>query len=176
MLVRRELPQDVAAVRAVVAAAFASQAAPDAPADSLPVEVRLVDELRRTSEWLPSLSLVAEDEGRIVGYVVCTRAWVAAHEVLALGPLAVLPETQAGGVGTALVHAALDVADALDEPLVVLLGHTDYYPRFGFVPAAELGITPPVDAWGEHFQARPLAAYDPTIRGAFRYADPFNAI
>jgi len=176
VLVRRELSEDVEAVRSVVAAAFAVQAPPDAPADSAPVEVALVDALRRSPEWLPALSLVAEEDDRIIGYVVCSRAWVGADEVLGLGPLAVLPDAQGAGIGTALMNAALDVADALDERLVVLLGHTDYYPRFGFLPAADLGITPPVDAWAQHLQARPMRAYHPEIRGAFRYAQPFNDV
>ncbi len=94
--------------------------------------------------------------------------------VLGLGPLAVTPKAQRSGVGTALMHAVLGAADALDEPLVVLLGHADYYPRFGFRAASTLGIAPPVASWREHFQARPMTAYDPVIRGDFRYAQPFN--
>ncbi len=158
------------AVRDVVAAAFPDQARPGAT----PVEVTLVDALRQTDEWLPSLSMVAEVDGQIVGYVVCSRAWVEEHPVLGLGPLAVSPQSQRTGVGSALMHAVLGEADALGEPLVVLLGHTDYYPQFGFRPASELGIVPPVAEWGAHFQARPMNAYDPAIRGAFRYAAPFN--
>jgi putative acetyltransferase len=174
IVVRRELPEDVEAVRAVVAAAFADQARPDAAAASVPVEVTLVDELRATDEWLPALSLVADVDGEVVGYVVCSRAWVDAHPVLGLGPLAVSPRLQRSGVGSALMHAMLGAADALDEPLVALLGHIDYYPRFGFRAASALGIAAPVAAWGDHFQARPMTAYDPAIRGGFRYAQPFN--
>lgn len=155
MLIRRELPDDVEAVRGVNAAAFAGEAATP---DAVPIEVGLVDELRATDEWLPALSMVAEVNGEITGYVVCSRAWVDPHLVLALGPLAVLPQWQGRGVGSALMHAVLDAADALDEPLVVLLGHTDYYPRFGFRPAADLGVESPVAAWGAHFQARPMTA------------------
>ena len=170
MLIRRELPGDVGAVRDVVAAAFADPAAPG----SVPVEVGLVDALRATEEWLPLLSMVAEGNGQIIGYVVCSRAWVGPSSVLGLGPLAVSPASQGTGVGSALMHAVLGAADALDEPLVVLLGHTDYYPRFGFRRASELGIEAPVASWGAHFQARAMSAYEPAIRGAFRYAQPFN--
>jgi putative acetyltransferase len=74
------------------------------------------------------------------------------------------------------MHAILGAADALDEPVVVLLGHTDYYPRFGFEPASSYGIEPPDTAWGEHFQARPLSTYDTSMRGAFAYAQPFNEL
>ncbi|TDC29989.1 GNAT family N-acetyltransferase, partial [Micromonospora sp. 15K316] len=73
MLIRREAPADVDAIRAVHVAAFA---APDAP-DATPVEATLVDALRADEGWLPALSLVATDpQGQVVGHVVCTRGWV----------------------------------------------------------------------------------------------------
>jgi len=95
---------------------------------------------------------------------------------LGLGPLGVRPDSQRSGVGGALMHAVLGAADALDESLVLLLGHPDYYPRFGFVPAAGLGISPDVEEWTSHFQARALTAHDPGLRGTFRYAEPFYAL
>jgi putative acetyltransferase len=171
MLIRRDRPADHTAVGAVLAEAFEEQAAPG----SAPVEVGLVDALRASSEWIPQLSLVAEsDEGAVVGYVVCTRGWVDGRPALGLGPLAVAPSAQHRGAGSALMHSVLGAADALDESLVALLGHTHYYPRFGFRPAGELGITPPVAAWASHFQVRTLSAYEPDLRGEFRYAPPFE--
>ena len=119
--------------------------------------------------------MVAEaDGGEVVGYVVCTRGWVDGHPALGLGPLAVLPDVQGRGAGSALMHAVLGAADALEEPLVVLLGHTEYYPRFGFRPAAELGVDPPVDDWAPHFQVRTLGATRPDLSGVFRYAPAFD--
>lgn len=165
MLIRRELPADTTAIAEIHTAAFQGD-----------VEKNLVTALRASDAWLPALSLVAEDEGQVVGHVVCTRAHVATTPALGLGPLGVLPSHQKRGVGGALMHAVLAAADALDEPVVVLLGHTDYYPRFGFVPAAGLGIEPPEPAWGAHFQARPLSTYDSAIRGPFAYAQPFNEL
>ena len=170
MLIRRERPDDVDGVRDVVAAAFPDEARPGAT----PVEVTLVDALRRTEEWLPALSMVAEDDGQIVGYVVCSRAWVEEHPVLGLGPLAVSPQSQRAGVGSALMHAVLGEADALGEPLVVLLGHTDYYPQVRVPPGRRVRHRAPDPEWGVHFQARPMNAYEPAIRGMFRYAAPFN--
>jgi putative acetyltransferase len=102
--------------------------------------------------------------------------WVDGHPALGLGPLAVAPVAQRRGAGSALMHAVLGAADALDEGLVALLGHTDYYPRFGFRPAGELGITPPVAEWASHFQVRALSAYEPDLRGSFRYPPPFEEL
>ncbi|MFL6121556.1 GNAT family N-acetyltransferase [Actinophytocola sp.] len=165
MLIRREAAADVPAIAEAHAAAFGRD-----------VEKDLVTALRATSAWLPRLSLVAEDAGRVVGHVVCTRAHVAETPVLGLGPLGVLPARQRTGVGSALMHAVLAAAEALDERVVVLLGHADYYPRFGFEPAAGLGIESPDPAWGNHFQARRLSTYDTSVRGPFAYAHPFNEL
>ncbi|MRH87168.1 GNAT family N-acetyltransferase [Nocardia sp. SYP-A9097] len=181
MLIRRERPGDAAAVDAVHRSAFALEFAnanvdrpphPTAPAAD-PPEVGLVRLLRDNSGWMPTLSMVAESHDDIVGHVCLTRAGIGPFPVLALGPIGVRTDAQAGGVGSALMHAALGAADALDEPLVGLLGHLDYYPRFGFVPGTRLGIVPNRPEWTSHFQVRPLAAYDPEIKGEFRYADPF---
>ncbi|MEU6076329.1 N-acetyltransferase [Micromonospora sp. NPDC047074] len=173
MLIRRETPADTDAIRAVHLAAFADPAKPDA----VPVEAGLVDALRADDGWLPAFSLVAVDGGQVVGHVVATRARVAGEPVaLGLGPLGVLPDRQRRGVGCALMHAVLGAADARDEPLVVLLGHPDYYPRFGFRPAVDLGVTPP-QPWGpQYFMARPLTAWQPSIRGGFTYARPFDEL
>ena len=141
------------------------------------MEVGLVDALRASSEWIPQLSLVAEsDEQTVVGYVICTRGWVDGRPALGLGPLAVAPATQRRGAGSALMHAVLAAADALDEPLVALVGDTEYYQRFGFRPAGELGVTPPVAWWAPHFQVRILSAYQPDLHGSFRYARPFDEL
>ncbi|WP_405433240.1 GNAT family N-acetyltransferase [Micromonospora sp. NBC_00617] len=183
MLIRRETPADVDAIRAVHAAAFARTTDDGTPAEATPVEATpaeatLVDALRADEGWLPAYSLVAVDpDGLVVGHVVATRARVAGQPVaLGLGPLGVLPAWQRRGVGTALMHAVLGAADARDEPLVVLLGHPEYYPRFGFRPAVELGVTPP-QPWGPpYFMARPLTAWRESIRGEFRYARPFDEL
>ena len=169
MLVRRELAGDEAPIRTVTAAAFAR------PEEDVPVEAPLVDWLRASPAWIPELSLVAVDPGgQIAGHVVCSRGTVGTGAVLALGPLSVRPGRQRQGVGKALMHAVLGAADALGEPLVVLLGSTSYYPRFGFRLASEYGITPGRPEWEEHFQVRALTAYDPALRGEFAYSEPFD--
>jgi putative acetyltransferase len=165
VIVRRERPADSAAVAAVHRAAF--------PTDA---EARLVGELRRDVGFLPHLSLVAVDGGDLIGHVIATRGRVepAGAPALGIGPVGVRPDRQRGGVGTVLVHALLAVAEAAGECLAVLLGSPDYYRRFGFRPATELGIGSPDPTWGVHFQARALA--DDVARGTFRYAEPFDRL
>lgn len=118
--------------------------------------------------------LVAEADGEIVGHAVATRGALAGRPALGLGPVSVSPARQRDGVGSALVHAILGAADAMGEPVVVLLGSPDYYRRFGFVPASTLGIVAPDSAWGDYFQARVLATYDESVRGTFAFAAPFS--
>ena len=178
MLIRRERAVDADAVAAVHRGAFAPRCAAGSPAagpapDGAPPEVGLLARLRTDPGWIPTLSMVAVDRDIVVGHVCVTRATVGPFPVLALGPIGVLPDLQSRGVGSALMHAVLGAADALDEPLVGLLGSLDYYPRFGFQPAERLGVVPDRPVWASHFQIRPLSAYDSQIIGEFHYAEPF---
>jgi putative acetyltransferase len=173
MLIRREMPEDEQAITEVHADAFA----PHYPR-SRPVEPALVIRLRRSDAWLPPLSLVAVVDGAVVGHVCCTRGALrpGAQPALGLGPLGVREAHKGSGVGSALMHAVIGAADALDEPLIVLLGHPDYYPRFGFRPAADLGIEPEDPDWAGAFQARPLTCHRREMRGRFEYARPFGEL
>ncbi|MDI9917414.1 hypothetical protein [Rhodococcus sp. IEGM 1379] len=69
------------------------------------------------------------------------------------------------------MHAVIGAVDALDVPLLALLGSTEHYPRFVFVTSAEVGIQSPEAEWGNHFQIRTLSTHQ---TGTFRYATPFN--
>jgi len=174
MLIRREITSDIEAIDAVHAVAFAS---PEPSGSRTPIEVGLVRALRDDDDWIPKLSLVAEDSaGSVVGHVVCSLGCVDETPALGLGPIGVVPEQQGGGIGGTLMNAVIAGADALDYPVVVLLGHLSYYPRFGFVPARSLGITPTEPAWGDAFQARKLSAWSPSVTGTFRYAAPFDEL
>lgn len=177
MIVRRERPADHDAVRALHRAAFAVDPATGrrrAPADV--VEPRLVDELRRDAGFLPHLSLVAVDGDEVVGHAIATRGELtpSGTPALGLGPVGVLPAAQRRGTGTVLVHALLAVAEAAGESVVALLGDPAYYRRFGFEPAAALGIASPDPGWGGHFQARRLDG--DRGGGMFRYAEPFRRL
>ncbi|MEV7092203.1 N-acetyltransferase [Amycolatopsis sp. NPDC051045] len=172
MLIHRETAADQAAIHTVHSAAFRREEG------LTPIEGPLVDELRAEGDLINALSLVAVHDGEVVGHVCCSRARLGDDTTAAvgLGPLGVLPGHQARGVGSALVHAVVGAADALGYGLVVLLGEPAYYSRFGFVTASDLAITSPDPQWGRYFQARTLAAYEPTQSGAFEYAPAFSRI
>jgi putative acetyltransferase len=178
MFIRHELPSDADAIRAVHRRAFAKPATPDTPGGDGSLEANLVDELRAEGDLLAPLCLVAVRDGTVVGHVAMSRALLDDRpaELAALGPLGVLPELQGTGVGSALVHATLAAADAIGQRGVVLLGHPTYYPRFGFGPAVDHGITPPQD-WGPaYFMLRTLGAWGDGLTGAFRYAPAFERL
>lgn len=136
----------------------------------------MLDALRGCDGWLPQYSWVAEVDDVVVAHAVCTRGHVGDIACLGLGPIAVLPHLQQGGVGSALVHALIGAADAAGEPLIALLGDPAYYGRFGFRPSSEFDIAAPDEDWGPYFQALPLTSWGPQIAGQFRYAEPFNQL
>lgn len=179
MRLRRSNAADVAPVRALTAAAFASAAHQAPPVDETgqPGEAALVEWLLTDPDAVPELSWVAEgDAGGLVGHVVCSRAHVGDRPALGLGPISVDPAHQGAGVGSALMHAVLGAADALGERLVVLVGDPGFYARFGFRPAREIGVLAPDPAWGDLFQARTLTSYDGGPAGTFRPAAPFDRL
>jgi predicted N-acetyltransferase YhbS len=102
----------------------------------------------------PLLSLVAVEENRILGHILFSKAKIrgAPESVSAhiLAPLAVVPGDQSTGIGARLIQAGLDRLSASGVDLVFVLGHPDYYPRSGFVPAGALGFEAPYPIPGEH--------------------------
>lgn len=170
MLIRRETDGDTSEIDAVHRGAFAR-----GDIDAEPPELVLIRRLRTDVGWMPALSFVAEHPtGAVVGHVVCTIGSIGGATALGLGPLGVLPDHQRLGVGHALMHAVVGAADALGFAVIVLLGSTAYYRRFGFVPARTIGIIPPEPGWDDHFQARMLHAWHPGLTGGFRYAAAFD--
>lgn len=167
--IRPERAADRAAIRELNDAAFGQTS-----------EGELVDALRRGSTFIPELSLVAADSaGAIIGHILLTRISVGdgatVHPALALAPMAVLPAHQRRGVGSALVGRGLADARELGHSVVIVLGHSDYYPRFGFRPAARFGIRSPFEAPDEAFMVLSLrpGALD-SVSGLVEYPPEFH--
>lgn len=165
MTVRTETPDDAAAVRAVLLAAF-----------PLPVEADLVDALRADGDVIGGLCLVAERDGAVAGSLVCSRAMVGDAVVAALAPTAVLPGSQRCGLGTALVRECVAQAARDGLPAIVVLGHPEYYPRFGAEPARALGIESAFPAPDEAWMAIRLPAWTSSVRGTVEYAPAFSRL
>lgn len=125
MRIRTERADDFAAVHAINASAFAT-----------PSEANLVDALRAQAR--PIVSLVAENEGTVVGHILFSPVSLAGHSGLKMMGLA--PEHQRKGIGSALVRAGLEQCQKSGFDAVVVLGHPEYYPRFGFSPSSRFGI------------------------------------
>jgi predicted N-acetyltransferase YhbS len=176
LLLRSEAPADRDAILALTAEAFAVSPVTGLPVEGEPVEVKLLRELFDADEYLPDFSIVAELDGEVVGHVISTRGWVGESHLLGLGPIAVTPRLQRQGIGSALMRETIARANAAGESGIVLLGSPEYYPRFGFVPAATLGVAAPDSSWGEHFQLLPLALWHGGVHGTFRYAEPFTGL
>ena len=136
-----------------------------------------MDALRDSDAHVPELCLVAILDGSVVGHIAFSRArLVSGPQVLALAPMAVRPDHQRRGAGSALISEALKRAAATHFPLIVLVGHADYYPRFGFEPADALGIKAPFDVPPEAWMAYRLPAYTPEARGTVMYPDAFGSV
>lgn len=125
--IREERPEDVAAVRAVNTEAFGQ-----------PDEAALVDELRANCDDV--VSLVAVDGDEVVGHILFTPATIGDAHGMGLAPMAVHPGRQRDGIGSKLVRAGLVQLAERRCPFVIVLGHAEYYPRFGFERASAHGV------------------------------------
>lgn len=149
--IRLERPVDIDQIHELHRAAFRG-----------PREAELVDAVRSGAAFVPELSLVAvTDEGSVLGHVLISLIDLQPDEdeqsrvpVLALAPIAVLPQHAGRGIGSALMREALAMADERQEPLVAVLGSPAFYGRFGFVAAAEYDVSGPYDEAGDAFQVR----------------------
>lgn len=161
---RPETAADVAAVREVNLAAFGTA-----------LEADLVDALRTDGAWLPGLSYVAEaPDGSVAAHALLTACRVGGVRALALAPVAVSPAFQRSGAGSAVVRALLAAAAERGESLVLVLGHPEYYPRFGFTPASRFGIRAPFEVRDEVMMALVLDDSVPVPAGTIEYPAPFG--
>ncbi|GKU79452.1 GNAT family N-acetyltransferase [Paenibacillus sp. L3-i20] len=107
-------------------------------------EAELVEKIRASDSFIPELSLVAEKNDEIIGHVLLSKARVIDneknYEVIVLAPIAVMPNYQKSGVGSKLIHEGLKRTAELGYKYVFLIGHPDYYPKFGFKPARAFGF------------------------------------
>jgi len=167
MLIRTEEQTDVEAVRRLNKSAFEGLA-----------EAGLVDGLRKNAE--PVISLVAEDNGEIVGHIMFSpvaHSMDADLSLMGLAPMAVSPDRQKEGIGSALIEAGLERCSAMEVVAVVVLGHPNYYPRFGFLPSSKYGIASEYDVPEEVFLVIELqegALYDKP--GRVHYHREFSKI
>ena len=125
--IREERPDDIAAIRNVNKRAFGQDQ-----------EGNIVDALRSNGAAL--LSLVATLNDQVVGHIMYSPIIVGDVTGAALGPMAVLPEHQREGIGSNLIEAGTQKLRDAGYPFIIVLGHANYYPRFGFKPATSFGI------------------------------------
>jgi putative acetyltransferase len=142
-------------------------------------EGRLVDALRASAHFIPELSLVAVDEGRVVGHILFSRIHIRTADrvvpALALAPMAVLPEHQNRGIGSALIRHGLEECRLLGHHIVVVVGHPNYYPRFGFSSARAKGLDAPFPDPVLMVQELTPGTLD-GVRGTVEYPPPFAAV
>jgi putative acetyltransferase len=163
LAIRPEQPPDHGPVRSVLESAFGQ-----------PHESRLVEALRDDPDCV---SLVAELDSQVVGHAFFTPVTVGTFRATALGPVAVRPDRQRRGIGTRLVRGGLDVCRGQGTTAVFVLGHPQYYPRFGFVPASGFGIRcafPVPDELFFALELRPGALRD--VRGTVQYHAAFSEL
>jgi putative acetyltransferase len=161
VIVRAETPDDYGDIRRIVDEAFGDTDTHD-----------IVAAIRATDRFVPALSLVAVSEGQALGHVISSYVDLVpgSRRVLQVGPLAVVPSHQRQGIGTALMHETIRLADERGEPLLLIEGSPEYYGRFGFTRADEHGIEmPPESRAPQFFMLRRLDAYDSTLRGRAVY-------
>jgi putative acetyltransferase len=165
VLIRAEQPGDWVAVHRVNEAAFETH-----------LEVNLVDALRQQEPAV--LSLVAAHDEAVVGHIMFSPVSLSEHpglRIMGLAPMAVAPPHQRSGIGSALVRAGLERCKELGFGAVVVLGHPEYYPRFGFSPASRFGIGCEYDVPDDVFMMLELQpGFLDGTSGVIRYHDAFR--
>ena len=163
--IREERPDDIAAIREVNRRAFGQDQ-----------EGNIVDALRTNGAAL--LSLVATVNGQVAGHIMYSLLTVAENaDGVALGPMAVVPEYQRQGIGTKLIGAGNRKIKDAGYPFIIVVGHAEYYPRFGFRPASEYGIKCEWDVPDEVFML--LVLNEAKMQGASglaKYRHEFSTI
>lgn len=169
MIIRQETPDDYDEVYRLIQEAFRTAEHTDLN------EHNLVTALRKSESFIPELSLVAAEDGKIVGHILFTKAHVNDTEVLALAPLSVLPGCQNRGIGLSLIEAGHKIARRLGCRYSVVLGHPTYYPKAGYIPASEFGIKAPPGIDERFLMAICLNGNPAMLNGVMTYDKAFYA-
>jgi putative acetyltransferase len=143
-------------------------------------EAQLIVEIRGSNRYILELSLVAEVDNNIVGHILLSYIDLIVEEsavkilpVLSLAPIAVLPQFQNQGIGTALIQAGLEKADEMQEKMVIVLGNPSFYNRFGFVSSVIYEIDCPFKVPADFFMVKPLKHYQSGYKGRVVYPSAF---
>jgi len=167
MIIRAEEERDQAAVFEVNRHAFDRED-----------EAKLVDVLRVEAD--PVVSLVAEEDGAVIGHIMFSPVELSGSpdlKIMGLGPMAVTPQRQRSGVGSSLVRAGVERCRALGYGAVVVLGHPEFYPRFGFRPASQFGVGSEYEVPDDVFMLLELQpGYLADRVGTVRYHDAFRNV
>ena len=159
LIIRQERPEDYDTVYHVVKEAFENAEYTDGN------EQNLVAALRKSKSFIPELSLVAVEDEKIVGHILFTKAVVQGVEVLALAPR---------GIGLSLMKEGHSIAHKLGYEYSVVLGHSKYYPKAGYIPASECGIKAPFEVDDESFMALNLNGSQNKLNGVIEYDKAFG--
>lgn len=141
----------------------------------------LIKKLRKNLNYIPELSLVALTLGEIVGHILFFPVKIEndkkTERVLALAPMCVMPEFQNMEIGKKLVTEGLRLSKEMGYKAVIVLGHHEYYSKFGFIPASKFGIRPPFDCPDEAFMVKELVEnYLSDINGTVIYPEEFDDV
>ena len=145
-------------------------------------EAKFVELLRNSNTFIPELSLVATIDNNIVGHILFTKIRIVdsnknEFESLALAPMAVKPEFQKRGIGGQLIKTGLDKAKGLNFKSVIVLGHENYYPKFGFEPTKKWKITAPYDVPTSAFMGLELVVDGlREVSGIVQYPKEFDEV
>ncbi|MCC5618556.1 N-acetyltransferase [Nostoc sp. CHAB 5836] len=142
-------------------------------------EAKIVEKIRNSDRYIPEFSLVAEVENVVVGHILFSYIDLVGEEtlqVLGLAPLAVHPQFQRQGIGSALIKAGLEIAEAKGEAIVIVLGHPHFYSRFGFQASVVYEIESPFPIPEDVFMVKPLQSYQKKYKGKVVYPAAFDGV
>lgn len=172
LIIRPETAEDYDEIDELVVVAFEGRA-------ELAPFVRAI---RSSPNYAPEYSLIAEQDGRIIGHVMLSYVNLqdgnSEHKVLSLSPLSVIPDMQRKGIGSRLINQVITSADNNGEPLILLEGSPAYYPKFGFMPASNHNITFTLPEWAppEAAMVKPLSNDDANLKGHLKYPPAFDLV